>query len=236
MTASKKKEPASGFTPAIDLRPSLLDVQDQGRRPTCLPFAVSTAHEHAHDVTGHLSPEFIFYHAVRRSHRNPTRGVGRVSIKTALFDDGQPDERDWPYQSSNPSSFADWSAPPNDLTTWRGDIDWRGGMTFDELGALLDANQLVVMVMHISDAFYRIGSQGLNDDCAQETARAIHAIVTVGYGLTPTGDNAVLIRNSWGRAWGDEGYAWMIWNYFDARLISCGPLAARKGAGNGNAC
>ena len=49
-----------------------------------------------------------------------------------------------------------------------------------------------------------------------------HAIVAVGYddkmpienrdcGLKTKG--ALLIRNSWGKAWGDEGYGWLPYDY-----------------------
>ena len=236
MSASAKQEPPSGFTPIVDLRPGLLKVRDQRRRPTCMAFAVSTAHERTHDATGHLSPEFIFFHAVRRSHGDPRRGIGRTAIKTALFDDGQPDETDWPYQPTNPPSFADWSAPPNNLATRHGNIHWSGGMTFRDLCTFLDANQVVVMVTHISDAFYQIDGQGLDDGCTQETARAKHSVIAVGYGMTPTGGDAVLVRNSWGPAWAEDGYAWIAWNYFKARMIDCGPLVAGKGGNDGNAC
>jgi len=34
-----------------------------------------------------------------------------------------------------------------------------------------------------------------------------HAITAVGYGTDESGQDYYLVRNSWGKGWGDEGYA-----------------------------
>jgi hypothetical protein len=38
--------------------------------------------------------------------------------------------------------------------------------------------------------------------------RGLHAVGAVGAGVGPTGA-LVLIRNSWGSGWGDQGHAWL---------------------------
>jgi len=34
-----------------------------------------------------------------------------------------------------------------------------------------------------------------------------HGLVAVGYGKTPAGVEFVTVRNSWGKTWGEAGYA-----------------------------
>jgi len=77
--------------------------------------------------------------------------------------------------------------------------------------------------------FFGFGSFGNTDvkggipyPCPGEQAQWGHAIVAVGYDdkkkVTNTKCNkaktgAFLIRNSWGTAWGDQGYGWLPYDY-----------------------
>lgn len=44
-----------------------------------------------------------------------------------------------------------------------------------------------------------------------------HSLVAVGGGVV-AGQAALLVRNSWGTAWGDGGYAWLTHRYIKPRL------------------
>lgn len=64
--------------------------------------------------------------------------------------------------------------------------------------------------------------------CDGEKVEGGHAVVAVGYddnleisnpgcdGSSTTG--ALLIRNSWGTAWGQDGYGWLPYQYVEAGL------------------
>jgi C1A family cysteine protease len=68
---------------------------------------------------------------------------------------------------------------------------------------------------------------GIPYPCPGEKIRWGHAIVAVGYDDAKEIDNtvcntkttgALLIRNSWGTAWGDSGYGWLPYDYVLNRL------------------
>lgn len=88
-----------------DLRAMFGPARDQGERPTCLAFAASDAHAALRQPWSPLSCEFAFYHAQRRAGRPPSSGASLRFMLTALKDDGQPAEGDWPYLDALPSKL-----------------------------------------------------------------------------------------------------------------------------------
>lgn len=211
----------------MDLRLRFGPVRDQGMRPTCMAFAASDANAHASNAVEPFSVEFAFFHAVRRRRPfDPSFGVSFSQIADALQVDGQPTEQKWPYLLALPANILDWSPPPGCTPLFRRDYEIEPG-SLDRVFQLLRSSQPVVLTMHISDSFYRPGSDGAVRAANGEPAVASHAVVAVGQGRE-NNTQMILVRNSWGEMWGLNGHAWLSEGYLQGRLLKIGIAAGRN--------
>ena len=51
-----------------------------------------------------------------------------------------------------------------------------------------------------------------------------HAVIMVGFGTTEDGKNYYLVKNSWGKDWGEQGYIRISRNYANKGKGICGIL------------
>lgn len=212
------------FSIETDLRPLFGPARDQGERPTCLAFAASDAHAGLRADWVPLSCEFAFYHAQRRSNSSPLQGATLGSILEALKHDGQPAEAGWPYLTDVPSNHDDWVPPTGIAPIFR-----RGGSAgadaLTDIIAKLDQNEPVILLTTLSPSFYAPTINGIVDPAHGEIPDPAlrHAIIAVGHGKF-NGSTIVLVRNSWGQAWGVNGYAWLTERFLTPRLFATASL------------
>ena len=186
-----------------------------------MAFASSDAHSFARESTEPLSVEYAFFHAVRHKAKpDRTQGVGIRLMSRAISADGQPLEEGWPYLSAL-SAADEWEPPEDPGTLFRKDTKVSAPPTMAGIYASLDAGRPVIVVMDISESFFRVTSGTILQVPASEPRVNTHAVVAVGYGESE-GKRCVLIRNSWGEKWGDGGYAWVHEEYLVPRLRESG--------------
>jgi hypothetical protein len=202
-----------------DLRPFFGPVRDQGPRPTCLAFAASDAHAGARDGWAPLSCEFAFYRAQQRAMRAPSAGATLPHMLDALRHDGQPHEAGWPYLSETPTNEASWHPPASP-----GSLFGRDGQSnpasFGTACTYLEAGCPVMLLMALSASFFGPNAEGVvvpsGGEAPQQSMR--HALIGVARGLVD-GEDAILVRNSWGPGWGLAGHAWLTAAFVAPRLF-----------------
>src|SRR4051812_37077844 len=105
---------------SCDLRSAFGPARNQGDRPTCLAFAMSDAHSAVRGDLKFMSPEHLYFHAVKRSAGcHPDDGVALQEACEALKQDGQSIEAGWPYLGAIPSNPALWVPPATAAPVFR---------------------------------------------------------------------------------------------------------------------
>lgn len=203
------------IVPNVDLRSELLSVRHQGRRQSCLSFASSAAHEHQVGSGEHLSVEYLYFHSVARTPgKNPNVGTTFAAAAAALFEEGQPVEAAWPY---TPVAILPWIPPKITCPLHKG-VMRPGKCNFEDVIAALGQGSPVILGLVITDAFLRPDGEGRVVFTTPDTDRGGHAVLAVGHGTSAAGEQMLLIRNSWGKSWGIEGYGWLPRPYIERQL------------------
>jgi C1A family cysteine protease len=209
--------------PEVDLRPGLSPVRDQGLfRGTCLAFATTTLHESGRRAVGDdedLSTEALFW-AAKEVESNRDDGTTFAAVTTALAAPGQPPDSTWPYDPGRDITVPGY-APP--AAAEDADVLRRAQLkpvpgTSQAVKAELVAGNVVTIGFELWDAFELLGGDDeLSTPDPADLNGSLHAVALVAYS-DPR--QRVLIRNSWGEAWGDEGYAWVPYDFVDRFVLS----------------
>lgn len=210
--------------PLRDLRPAFGEARDQGSRPTCCAFACSDLHAAARSPWSALSCEYAYYHGVQRQGTGNNGGVSLQSMLDVLQYDGQPHEAAWLYSLKPTVDLANWHPPSDVGEIFRAECADAEPCDISEVCTSIDAGKPVVLIQTISSAFYSTpDADGVIDSSEAIDRTRVHAVVAVAHGLRD-GQKLVLVRNSWGRYWGINGYAWLSERYLSPRLIESSTL------------
>lgn len=204
-----------------DLRASFADVGNQGRRPTCLSFATTSAHEALQRRADSLCIEWLYYHAVKHAGDPPNAGSSLQSTRHVLIKNGQPAESFWPYVPSNVDPNH-WQPPtPAPAQLFHAEtLDVSSALS--EISTNLGQREASIIGLNIGTAFHNVdrstGDAVVPDETEHPSQGAGHALLAVGSGELGN-TSYLLIRNSWGPRWGDNGHAWISESYVRDRWM-----------------
>lgn len=226
----KMKLPAS-----VDLRKWCSPIENQGNIGSCTAHAAAGIIEYYEKraFDKHLEASRLFLYKTTRNLMQVTGDEGAWLRCTmgALVLCGVPQEKYWPYNVSN------YDVEPDSFVYSIAD-DYRALKYFshDPAGAKFPYPAVLDSIKKYLEAgvpsmfgFWGFPSFECSDakghipyPTENEKAEWGHAIVAVGYDdakkIWNTNNNkittgALLIRNSWGKEWGDKGYGWLPYDY-----------------------
>ena len=208
----------------VDLRPKLGPVRNQGPfRGTCLAFALTAVHDKAAATApASLSVETLYWGAKQH---DGTNGPGTTfeAANIALTSLGQPPEELWAYDPSRDDTSPAY-APPADaidpascFMATIAPID----ITATAIRRSLEAEQPVAIGIPTWPGLRRPTGTQLRNPATGELENCRHAVVIVGY---HTDTSEILLRNSWGTSWGDDGHAWIPEPFIEDHVMSAWQL------------
>jgi hypothetical protein len=163
-----------------------------------------------------LSVEHLYFHAVQRTvGGHPKDGVSLEKILESLRDDGQTAEEVWPYLDNIPDDLSKWRPPANTTPLFKRDSVIAVAAILEIMNYLNDGLPVVITFM-VSLAFCE-PQDGVVMIRINDADVGWHAVTVVGHAESE-GRSLLLVRNSWGKSWGLNGYAWVDVNYLATRM------------------
>ncbi|HLP88648.1 MAG TPA: C1 family peptidase [Nostocaceae cyanobacterium] len=207
---------AKELPPRVDLRPHMTTVEQQGEVGSCTANAMAGAYEYlanrqfgwADDV----SRLFIYYNA-RDYDGNTNKDAGTYlrSCIHVLKEYGACKETTWPYNTKK--LFTEPHAEAyEEASQFLIDEAERVDVNLYAMRHCLAEGYPFAFGMLIFESFMNPGKKGIISmpKPNQEKSMGGHAMLCVGYSDT---DKVFVVRNSWGKEWGDKGYCYIPYDY-----------------------
>lgn len=217
-------QPISDLPPVVDLRGKCPDVYDQGDLGSCTGNAIAAAVEFDMMKQGETpiipSRLFIYYNErVMEGDVGQDNGAQIRDGITSIAMNGVCDEALWPYDTSQftvkPSDDAYANAQAHKATKY-----YTLGIDLAEIKQALAQGFPIVFGMQVfsgmqSEDAASTGSVPMPKP--NEQSEGGHCVLMVGYSDT---SQKLIVRNSWGDGWGNEGYFYLPYDYVTPNLLT----------------
>jgi len=235
-----KKKRAAALPPSMDLREWCSPIEDQGQLGSCTANAGAGVIEYYERKSfgRHIEASRLFLYKVTRNLMKMSGDTGAYLRTTigAMVIFGVPPEEYWPYTDApkdfdqEPPAFCySFAQSYKTLMYYRHDPASAGPENvIGRLKSYLAAGHPAMFGFSVYSSIEQAAETGeIPFPSPRDRMEGGHAVVAVGYDDKkeirnaytdkPTA-GALLIRNSWGKDWGDSGYGWLPYEYVNRGL------------------
>ncbi len=216
---------------SVDLRPKCSPVENQGQLGSCTANALAGALEflelESRTLFTDLSRLFIYYNerVIEHTIKSDSGAQIRDGVKT-LAKQGVCPEKKWPYVISKfefkPSPACYTEAKKHIITSYHRIL------TLDEMRTCLAEGYPFVFGFTVYESFesLEVSRTGIVD-MPESSERVVggHAVLGVGYNDE---QRRFVVRNSWGKDWGQGGYFTIPYGYLASRNLADDFWTVRK--------
>jgi cathepsin L len=202
--------PGKGMPQAIDWRASgwVTDIKDQGQCGSCWAFSAVGAIEGQHaNATGQLtsfSEQNLVDCAYDYGCEGCDGGWPEAAMRYVADNKGLDTEGSYPYSGSDGSCAYQKNQSGGTVT---GTVN----VTSGDMGALYGAIATVgpISVAIDAESDFQFYASGVFSSTTCSSQFLDHAVLAIGYGVSPSKQKYIIVKNSWGTDWGMDGYIYM---------------------------
>jgi len=218
--------PSYDLPKTVDWTEQLTQIRDQGNEGTCVGLAVTALKEfqewRQYGTKFDFAERWI-YEMAKEHDEWPGTDYEGTSIRAAmkaLAQHGICQAKLWPYipgRKGHPDAKAAENAYKYRIQKYRSLVTPKKDIRLIKRG--LHETGPVVAGVAVHESWFNVGKNGvIHDPGSGAKIYGYHAILIMAYA---DDEELVKIKNSWGPAWGEEGFGYLDFGYFMRILHTC---------------
>jgi len=188
------------------------DIKDQGQCGSCWAFSATGSLEgqwfKKHSALISLSEQNLVDCSSKQGNMGCNGGLMDYAFQYIKVNMGIDTEASYPYHARDQKcAFDKKNVGANDS----GFTDIKAQSEADLQAAIATVGPISVAI-DANHASFQLYKSGVYNEAACSSTQLDHGVLAVGYDTTSDKKDYYIVKNSWGKSWGNQGYIWMSRN------------------------